>query len=281
VLAPHPSGIRRYLLLTRPLVCLELENVRGDRQRPCVPGARAKVRLARDCARNLVALERLTNVRSPDRRTIAVIDIGEGADEATKEVTFARYRQVTQHGLVVNTAVLTALRSPDDTPGVMPTRTSQLQIRVTPREKALLRREAARAGLDVSAYVLGRALPTPATAWDALLASLGRADSPDYVLAELNVLLTELAPIEFKTTVARGPSGGLEPWVLNYVAALVEQAATRKGVSTPDWCAEVAPLGSPWFGTDLRRLRPYLLRVSPVPFKRRNLFIDSGIGSRV
>jgi hypothetical protein len=31
VLAPHPSGIRRYLLLTRPLVCLELENVRGDR----------------------------------------------------------------------------------------------------------------------------------------------------------------------------------------------------------------------------------------------------------
>jgi hypothetical protein len=32
VLAPHPSGIRRYLLLTRPLVCLELENVRGDRQ---------------------------------------------------------------------------------------------------------------------------------------------------------------------------------------------------------------------------------------------------------
>jgi hypothetical protein len=163
----------------------------------------------------------------------------------------------------------------------MSPRSSQLQIRVTPREKAVLRRQAALAGLDLSAYVLLRALPSPDTAWQELVAALASADEPGYVLAELNDLLTRSAPIEFTRLTALEPPRGLAPWTANYLAALVEQAAALKSVAPPVWSARIAPLAEPWFGTALRSLRPYLLRVSPVPFKRRNLFVDSGIGSRV
>lgn len=39
------------------------------------------------------------------------------------------------------------------------TKTTQLQIRVSPAEKAAIQACARRAGMDVSAYVLSRALP--------------------------------------------------------------------------------------------------------------------------
>ena len=43
----------------------------------------------------------------------------------------------------------------------MPARTSQLQIRVSPQQKAMLRQRARAAGLGMSAYVLSRALESP------------------------------------------------------------------------------------------------------------------------
>jgi hypothetical protein len=44
---------------------------------------------------------------------------------------------------------------------------------------------------------------------------------------------------------------------------------------------EVPPLEEPHFATTLEGLRLHLLQVSPVPFKRRNIFIDSSLGDRV
>jgi hypothetical protein len=67
----------------------------------------------------------------------------------------------------------------------------------------------------------------------------------------------------------------------NYVAAMVEQAAQRAGVSPPTWTAAISPLDRPYFAVDLPGLRLHLLRASPTPFKKRNLFVDAGLGNRV
>lgn len=48
-------------------------------------------------------------------------------------------------------------------------KSAQLQIRVTPAEKARIERAARQAGLPMSAYVLGRVLPGRDTEWRDLL----------------------------------------------------------------------------------------------------------------
>lgn len=65
------------------------------------------------------------------------------------------------------------------------------------------------------------------------------------------------------------------------MAALVEQAADQKHVAPPAWVGDVAPLETPRFATELKSLRMHLLRSAPVPFKRRNIFVDTGVGIRV
>ena len=156
-----------------------------------------------------------------------------------------------------------------------------LQIRVTPREKALLKRAAGTAGQDLSTYVLARAIPDSRVRFAELIDALGRADDHRYVLAELNDLLTALGAAELRDAVADADLGGLSPFLRNYVAAMVEQAANARNVAPPPWTRRVPPLDTPWFATPLQGLRLYLLRASPVPFKRRNLFIDASLGSRV
>lgn len=63
---------------------------------------------------------------------------------------------------------------------------------------------------------------------------------------------------------------------------MVELAAHRRDVPPPAWVRDIKPLErEPHFATSLPGLRLHLLRTSPVPFKRRNIFIDSSIGDRV
>jgi hypothetical protein len=81
--------------------------------------------------------------------------------------------------------------------------------------------------------------------------------------------------------VASADLGGVPPWLANYVAALVEQAASRAGIAPPPWVREIEPLVEPRFATPLASLREHLLRASPVPFKRRGLFVDAALGDRV
>ncbi len=73
----------------------------------------------------------------------------------------------------------------------------------------------------------------------------------------------------------------LSPYLRNYVAAMVELAAQQQDVRPPAWVRDVEPLETPHFATPLAGLRLHLLRMAPVPFKRRNIFIDSSIGDRV
>ena len=73
-------------------------------------------------------------------------------------------------------------------------KSQQLQIRVTPEQKSALARRARRAGQDLSSFVLARVLPPAALRFAEAVAALGDADPPRHALAELNDLLTGLAP---------------------------------------------------------------------------------------
>lgn len=160
-------------------------------------------------------------------------------------------------------------------------RSAQLQIRVTPREKARLKQLARAAGQDLSAYVLARALPRQAERLAALVETLRAGGQDRFALAALNDELSSLGARDFAAAVQALEVRDLDPRMQNYVAAMVEQTAAQLRVSAPSWTREVVPLEEPWFATDLEGLRLHLLRSSPVPFKRRNLFVDSGVGDRV
>lgn len=160
-------------------------------------------------------------------------------------------------------------------------KTQQLQIRVSPRQKAALKRAAAAAGLDVSTYVLARVLPDEATRFADLLRSLQHESQRKYALAELNDLLSAIPSAAFADSVAHADFRALSPYLQNYVAAMVEQAAHQKQVAPPPWVRDIAPLDVPHFATSLINLRLYLLSSAPVPFKRRNIFVDAAVGARV
>ena len=163
----------------------------------------------------------------------------------------------------------------------MGSKSEHLQIRVTARQKAMLKQAAAAAGQDVSTYVLARAIPEVRLEFAELIASLRRTEDHRYVLAELNDFLTALASSELREAVGGADVRGLSPFLANYVAAMVELASHLKGIPAPPWTREVAPLRAPWFATPMNALRLHLLRASPVPFKRRNLFVDASVGARV
>jgi hypothetical protein len=166
----------------------------------------------------------------------------------------------------------------------MATKSHQLQIRVTRDEKWAIRRLARAAGLDVSSYMLARALPATQTRFYGLLRALAEPPGRSYVLAELNDFLSALSGPELTEAVGvveRAVLEALPDYERNYVAAMVELACARRDHPPPAWTTHVRPLARPRFGTELKSVRPHLLRVSPVPFKRRNVFIDSSIGDRV
>jgi hypothetical protein len=161
-------------------------------------------------------------------------------------------------------------------------KTSQLQIRVSPADKARIRARAASAGMDVSNWVLQQLLPPVEERFQRLCRDLDAApDKRKYVFAELNDFLARLGARELVQAVRHAPSIDLPAFEANYLAAMVEQASDAIGVSPPDWVRRVKPLEQPWFASSLKNLRLHLLTASPPPFRRRNLFVDSSIGDRV
>jgi hypothetical protein len=158
---------------------------------------------------------------------------------------------------------------------------SQLQLRVSKEEKAAIRRAAQLAGMDMSAYVLSRVLPPPASTFRRALAALEGSDKPSFALAQINSFLSGLTAAELRQAVATAPEVILAPFLANYVAAMVEVACSMRTLPLPSWTHKIAPLAEPTFGSTLPSLRLHLLTHSPPPFRRRNIFIDSSIGERV
>lgn len=136
--------------------------------------------------------------------------------------------------------------------------------------------------MDVSAYVLARALPREAARLTAILQVLTRDDAERrFALADFNDVLTNLSAARFADVTGTLRVDSLSPLLQNYVTAMVEHAAAQKRTTPPTWVREVVPLDFPYFAVSFPGLRPYLLRAAPVAFKRRNLFIDATIGDRV
>ena len=160
-------------------------------------------------------------------------------------------------------------------------RSAQLQIRVTPSEKAAILRAAHRAGLGMSAYVLGKTLPVQASQWQELLRELLRSDGTRIALAELSAWLAGLGASELPAAVASAPPSGLSDFHANYVAALVVYVCAARSVDAPQWTRDIAPLEHPVFASELLSLRLHLLTRSPPPFRRRNLFDDTVVGGQV
>ena len=123
--------------------------------------------------------------------------------------------------------------------------------------------------------------PESAQRFERILSDLRESEDERFALAELSDLLADLPAGEFGRAVAGGLPTGLSPLLQNLVAAMVEHAAARNRTAPPPWARTVPPLESPWFATDLEKLRAHLLRVSPTAFRRRNLFVDATLGDRV
>jgi hypothetical protein len=163
-----------------------------------------------------------------------------------------------------------------------PSKSEQLQIRVSRRQKAAIQRAAAQAGMDMSAYVLSRVLSSSTARFhDYVAACLGPASS--FGLAELNSFLSGLAAGDLRDSVSVPPPSApvLTPYLLNYITAMVEQACARRGIAIPAWTRAVVPLTDPVFASALQSVRLHLLTHSPPPFRRRNIFIDSSVGERI
>jgi len=161
------------------------------------------------------------------------------------------------------------------------TKSSQLQIRVTTEQKEVLKRLSRQAGQDMSSYIMSRALPDAQVRFGELLAALQDESQRSFALAELNDLLSGLSSAELRRALEHIDLRKLTPYLQNYVAAMVELAGHRRQVPPPAWVREIEPLNSPHFITPLAGLRLHLLRTAPVPFKRRNIFVDPSIGDRV
>jgi hypothetical protein len=158
---------------------------------------------------------------------------------------------------------------------------SQLQLRVTEDQKAAIRRAAERAGMDMSAYVLSRVLPSSATRFQNAVSVLAGPNDPSFALAEINAFLSKVSTSELAEAIAAAPEVSLPAYEANYLAALVESACSRHMLPIPAWVRSVPPLQMPAFGSELPSLRLYLLTRSPPAFRQRNIFVDSGLGDRV
>ena len=160
-------------------------------------------------------------------------------------------------------------------------RTAQLQIRITPQEKAAIEQAARSAGLGMSSYVLRKVLPQRATEWNDLLREVVRSDGAKIALAALSNWLSSLGAGELHIALETPPPSQLRPVTMNTIAAMVEHLCVARGVLPPQWTRAVRPLTKPEFGSTLTSLRLHLLTSSPAAFRRRNLFVDTAVGGQV
>jgi hypothetical protein len=161
-----------------------------------------------------------------------------------------------------------------------PTKTAQLQLRVTRRQKAQIRQRATAAGLNVSEWALGKLLHPEADTFAAIVRRIAASDQPAYAFAELHDFLLALSPSQVATALETLPDVKLTALRANQVAAMVETAGSQKGSALPEWVCRVPPLTEPWFASSLTSLRLHLLTCTPPAFRRRNLFVDSTLGDR-
>jgi hypothetical protein len=79
-----------------------------------------------------------------------------------------------------------------------------------------------------------------------------------------------------------GLGGDRPPDVRAYLAAVTETLCREAGLTFPDWTQKPDYfLKEPWFAGHLENLKAILLVESPIPFRRRNLFVSANALSRI
>ena len=160
-------------------------------------------------------------------------------------------------------------------------KTEQLQVRVSPSQKLAIKKQAAKAQMSMSEWILNKVFPSSQTRFKNLLEDLAASDKPSYVFAELLELIDRMNADEYEQAVSEPPGVQLDPYWQNYLAATVEHAAVVKHAKVPSWTRDVAPLDKPVFGSSLESLKLHLLVNSPPAFIQRDIFVDSSVGKRV
>jgi len=160
-------------------------------------------------------------------------------------------------------------------------KTEQIQVRVSASQKLAIKKQAQKARMSVSEWILRQALPSSRRAFQALVGELAASSQPSYAFAEILELLGPMSAAEYEIAVSEPPAVQLDPYWASYLAATVEHGAAARHVKAPRWTRDVPPLESPVFGSSLESLRLHLLVASPPAFARRNIFIDASLGGRV
>ena len=162
-------------------------------------------------------------------------------------------------------------------------KTEQLQIRVSPEVKLAIRKRAQAANMEMSEWILDVLFPKATREFQHLVADVAKQKPPKrfYAFAALNDFLHGLEPETLAQAIADRIEIKLDAFAFNYIAAMVELACHQKKIPPPVWVEEAEGLSKPYFGSTMLSLRFYLLINAPVPFKKRNIFIDSSIGDRL
>ena len=155
-----------------------------------------------------------------------------------------------------------------------------LQIRVSKQEKELIKSAAQSANMDMSAWLLKRALYFKSKIFNTIISKFS-TEHNTFVLAELHDFLHDLNRNEFEMALSIKPNNKLTDFQINYTIAMIAHRANQLNTSPPDWTCHFSVLKKPYFGTNLKSLRLHLLINSPIAFKQRNIYIDSSIGDRV
>lgn len=157
---------------------------------------------------------------------------------------------------------------------------SQLQIRVSDAQKKAIQHAASLEEMEVSAWVLSKLLKNPQSVFlDKIEFLFKTPEKHKYALADLADFLKKLNSEELELILRTDWSAQLDPVASNYVAAMLETCAHKHHI--PARLSHIEPLETPYFGTELKSLRLYLLQVSPPSFRARNIFIDTTLEGRV
>jgi hypothetical protein len=152
-------------------------------------------------------------------------------------------------------------------------------------QKAELERAANQAGVELSALSPTNSPPPAPQQFTGHIGALCRAQGEPtgrrLALAALHDFLAQRSTRELQMSILSTPSIPDDPFSANYLAAMIEITCHRRRMDCPAWLGMIPPMQKPYFASKLKSLRIYLLRVSPPPFKKRNLFIDSTVGDRV
>lgn len=155
-----------------------------------------------------------------------------------------------------------------------------LQIRVSKQQKDMIKSSAKTAGVDMSTWVLQRVLHSKSQQFLSLLAQFNTAED-SFVFARLHDFLLLCTQNDFEHAFSIKPTIELSEFQINYTIAMICHRAHGLNRPVPGWINDYQILQNPYFGTELKSLRLYLLVNSPIAFKQRNIFIDSTIGDRV